>query len=331
MPIASFTTFPNLPMQLRSRPDRRTKNDRHAQNSRLPIPRGNPGLTWFSIIYVAGVLAGIAIALSGAFEPEYLLFEGLGHLCILVAWGYFVIPNAVKKEAGDRIQTAGYLHTLIGFSAAIVNLESAAGSGGFSDILYPLGSALSTSIVGWLLGGEISSMGADYEKVFVRSEFDKLAYELATVSENLRHVHSDYVTTIQQSSQAYKELQAQQESLVNRHQELQQALMQRNEANAEELADASSKMSQFLTQTSARLESLDALFARTVNDLKAVEPMIGSFSELQEKSDLASINLSEVAKAAKRTAQYLNESKALISELETLLDYVVTTKAKYES
>ncbi|AFZ42593.1 hypothetical protein PCC7418_0359 [Halothece sp. PCC 7418] len=288
-------------------------------------------LAGFTFIYVLGILLGMVIAISQVFSTEILLIEGLSHLFILVIWGFFFLPQSQKEEAGNRIQTAGYLHTLIGFASALILLGSSAfNQGELNAILYPLGSALSTSIVGWLLGGEISSLGENYEKKRVKSEFQQLIDEIQEFTGAIQEVHSTYLSTMTQVYRSYRQLQEEQENLLRQHQDLQSRIMEETQNFHYNLfttnTEATQELNQLFTQSSERLQELETLVARTTEEMKHLDPLLDSFSQLKNNSDLATNNLAEVAQASRRTAQYLNESQALMRELEKLLDYITTVK-----
>ncbi len=288
-------------------------------------------LAGFTLIYVLGIILGMVIAVSKVFSNEILLIEGLSHLLILVIWGFFLIPQSLKEEAGNRIQTAGYLHTLIGFASALILLgETAFDQEALNEILYPLGSALSTSIVGWLLGGEISSLGENYEKKIVRSEFQQLIDEIQAFTGAIQEIHTTYLSTMTQVYRSYRQLQDEQETLLREHQNSQQKIMEETQNFHDYLLktnnEASQQLNQLFKQSIDCLESLDSLMARITEEMKYLEPVLDSFSQLKTNSDLATNNLAEVAQASRRTAQYLNESRALMTELENLLEYITTVK-----
>ncbi|MDR9403811.1 MAG: hypothetical protein RI580_10260 [Halothece sp. Uz-M2-17] len=288
-------------------------------------------LAGFTFIYVVGIILGMVIAISQVFPTEILLIEGLSHLLILVIWGFFFLPQSMKEEAGNRIQTAGYLHTLIGFASALILLGSSTfNEGELNAILYPLGSALSTSIVGWLLGGEISSLGENYEKKRVKSEFQQLIDEIKEFTGAIQEVHSSYLSTITQVYRSYRQLQEEQENLLRKHQELQYKIMEETQTFHDSLlttnTQANQDLNQLFTNTTERLQELEQLVTRTTEEMKHLDPLLDSFSQLKSNSDLATNNLSEIAQASRRTAQYLNESQTLMQELEKLLDYITTIK-----
>jgi len=295
------------------------------------MPYSHSSLAGFTLIYGVGIILGMVIAISQIFPTEILLIEGLSHLLVLVVWGFFFLPQSLKEEAGNRIQTAGYLHTLIGFASALILLGgSSLNQGELNEVLYPLGSALSTSIVGWLLGGEISSLGENYEKKRVKSEFQELVDEINGFTEAVQEIHSAYLSTMTQVYRSYRQLQEEQENLLKKHQQIQYQIMEDTQTFHHELLNtnnqASQQLNQLFTQSTERLQELDNLLSRTTEEMKTLEPLLDSLSQLKSNSDLATTNLAEVSQSARRTAQYLNESRALMTELENLLDYITYVK-----
>ena len=206
----------------------------------------------FSLFYVFGVVVGVVVALTDLFPSEFLLVVGLTHLLLLVVWGLLLLPRSLKQGAGERVQTAGYLHTLIGFAAALLSLER--GDVELTAVLYPLGSALSTSIIGWLLGGEISSLGVQAERRALDSEYQQVARELAAFSEALRQVHGAYLSTVERTIDAYHDLHAQQVGLLQQHQQLQAKLIGDSEQAYSRLAETQGQLG----------DRLNALFAQSI-------------------------------------------------------------------
>lgn len=206
----------------------------------------------FSLFYAFGIVVGVIVALTELFPSEFLLVVGLTHLLLLVVWGLLLLPRSLKQAAGERVQTAGYLHTLIGFAAALLSLDR--GDVELSAVLYPLGSALSTSIIGWLLGGEIASLGVNPDRRSLDSEYQQMAREMADFSEALRQSHHMYLSTIERATDAYRELHVQQIDLLRQHQQLQNKLIGDSEGAYSRLAETQGQLG----------DRLNALFAKSI-------------------------------------------------------------------
>ncbi|MFM7560317.1 hypothetical protein, partial [Cylindrospermopsis raciborskii] len=103
----------------------------------------------FKIWYLGGI--GLSIVLTvfahvnknNELSPLIVVF-GVGHVFILAIMGRIQRPKD-RAAAGLRVQTSGYLHTLIGFSAALFQLDP---ENLLATIVVPLSYALFTSIVG---------------------------------------------------------------------------------------------------------------------------------------------------------------------------------------
>ena len=203
----------------------------------------------FLAFYWLGIPLAVVVALSDKVAqfsyveinlPDvsaYLLAFSLGHMVILVALG-FMLLSPFHTLAGDKIQTAGYLHTLIGFTAALVRLDP--DSFNLISILVPLASALMTSIIGWFLGGEIESRFASATPDPIRLGAEKLTAEFENFASAVRHVHEEYVQIIQQASEDYEGLKAKQSQIV---------------AESTQIADQLNQTFKTISQSAARVET----------------------------------------------------------------------------
>ena len=143
--------------------------------------------------YVIGIVLTIVIAFLQVFttliSPILILIIGISHLLWLIYLGYQLGDQPYRLiGAGNRIQSAGYLHTLIGFITALSLLQQKEFE--ISQLAVPLSSALITSLMGWLFGGEITAKG----------ETDKPELEKAT---------SQIVEALQEYYRSINEIQQQ--------------------------------------------------------------------------------------------------------------------------
>lgn len=117
-------------------------------------------------IYFAGIGLSVALAFSIpfgtlAFDGNTLLFLAIGasHVALLSFLGYQLKPDVAGRskiyDAGRQIENAGYFHTLIGFMLAVLELSQDPFN--FENLGFPLASALITSLLGWLFGGEVKA------------------------------------------------------------------------------------------------------------------------------------------------------------------------------
>lgn len=159
------------------------------------------GVYWFGIVF-AGLMAATG---NPAFRSSvlhigdlsgYLLRFGVIHMLMLVSLGFLVArPN--KPVAGGKIQTAGYLHTLIGFAAALLLIDSPTFS--LPSLISPLGSAVFTSIIGWFAGGEIAERGSSRRESFIDTKMDAVAKEFEDFAVGVRRIHEKYITTLRET------------------------------------------------------------------------------------------------------------------------------------
>ena len=148
----------------------------------------------FVLLYYAGLTLATAIAVSGAQKQlfagrvyfadysEHIFAAALIHMLVLIAAGFVIARD--KALAGSRVQTAGYLHTLIGFSVAMAHV-SVTQDFSAGQVMVPLSAALITSILGWLFGGEIATRAAAASAGDVGSGFDVLRSATELLAETM--------------------------------------------------------------------------------------------------------------------------------------------------
>nr|VFJ86367.1 MAG: hypothetical protein BECKH772A_GA0070896_1000125 [Candidatus Kentron sp. H]VFJ88199.1 MAG: hypothetical protein BECKH772B_GA0070898_1000116 [Candidatus Kentron sp. H]VFJ95426.1 MAG: hypothetical protein BECKH772C_GA0070978_1000225 [Candidatus Kentron sp. H] len=162
---------------------------------------------YFIYTYRSGIVIAISIAVTMVifdFSFNILLFS-LPYMLILIFLGYR-LSVAERNMAGERIQTAGYLHTLIGFSIALLHVRGSQEGFNIIEVMQPLGSALITSILGWFAGGELSSIKRDGDIPGIKDEMGRLSAELDGFTNMVRAVHENYIKTIQGFSEEYGKL-----------------------------------------------------------------------------------------------------------------------------
>jgi len=242
--------------------------------------------------YGIGLIGAFTLALTGRQDitvlrdllgdrTGYLKYFGIAHMLLLCFLG-FMVSRPGKPVAGSRIQTAGYLHTLIGFAAALLVLNAADAK--LNTLVGLLGNALFTSILGWAVGSEIVDAGGDARRreLFGDATGD-VAKEFEGFADGVRRVHAAYLTALRG---AVAEL--------------------RKEADT--LKDAKA--------------ATDALGRNLLPVAEASESLLTNLRELASRSREAKDGLRETAAAARETATYLKESRVLIAELERLLEFV---------
>lgn len=161
-------------------------------------------------VYVAGIAATIAIAVFVVFVPAVapswlILVAGITHLLVLTYFAWRVGDRPyVLTQAGNRVQSAGYLHTLIGFSSAVITLGQ--GSLDISALSVPLSSALVTSLIGWWAGGEISARG-EAENPSLEKATQQIVQTLESYSNRLLSVQEKHLNKFEQDSNRLLSLQ----------------------------------------------------------------------------------------------------------------------------
>ena len=148
----------------------------------------------FVLLYYAGLTLATAIAVSSAQKQlfagrvyfadysEHIFATALVHMLVLIVAGFVIARD--KALAGSRIQTAGYLHTLIGFSIAMAHV-SITQNFSAAQVMVPLSAALITSILGWLFGGEIAARAAAASAGDVGRGFDVLRSAAELLAETM--------------------------------------------------------------------------------------------------------------------------------------------------
>ncbi|MHB2150001.1 hypothetical protein ACX8XP_13155 [Calditrichota bacterium LG25] len=178
--------------------------------------------------YRLGIVTALLIAFSGnphtaKFDffiddySNYLFTFSVSHMILLILIGVG-ISKPYHVFAGTKIQTAGYLHTLIGFSAALFQIDPESFS--IFSFIIPIGSALVTSIIGWFVGGEIVERYSLTPQKSMQNEVEKVAVELEGFAKALRVVHEEYINTVNEASKEYKELNKKQTMFLKRGQKL---------------------------------------------------------------------------------------------------------------
>lgn len=152
----------------------------------------------FNLLYWSGMVGAVGLAFSPLFLADaghavrLLLPFSVAHMAVLSVMGFLVLGEA-GRLAGEKVQTAGYLHTLNGFSAALL-LLTLGPDGASLDLrafLAPLGSALLTSVIGWFVGGEIVGRGTLQQTASLADESLRAAQEMQNVTSAMRTLHQE--------------------------------------------------------------------------------------------------------------------------------------------
>ncbi len=295
----------------------------------------------FKIIYLAGI--GISIGLSipqvasqSNFLSEVVRFLGVSHVILLAVLGFKMNQPKDKVAAGLRVQTSGYLHTLIGFTAALFQLNP---QNLLGTIVTPLSYALITSIVGWCLGGELVNEFHEEETSLITVEAQKVADELKSFADVLTVTHKKYIEKIANASEVFEEnlgkVGASYERMIDTY-EVQ--LNRLNTKQSELLNQLETYQKQFINSQNNCYTEIDNAIRKSIESSYKLSNSIDSLSSALSTSELSSIThnvttlneqtkfasdgMSQVASQSYEVAKYLNDSQILIKELEKLLDSI---------
>lgn len=258
-------------------------------------------------IAVAGIFSTAQDTIIGiAYLPDfssYILLISISHMLLLIALG-FKAASENQPLFGEKIQTAGYLHTLIGFSIALLHISNIDFS--LIDVMQPLGSALITSILGWFFGSEIASMGKSAATKSINNEMDAVATELSGFLAAIKKAHESYVTTIYKVADDYQSLHQQQKTIINHSTHF-----------AEQLESQFNSTSKTLDQLSETIDAATQRLGKSFNhDFK------NASDQILENAIAHANALKQASTEAKNTGQYLKETKVLINELEKYIEYL---------
>lgn len=125
-----------------------------------------------------------------AFTNIFLLF-GILHILSLSTFTYFILKKKdeyyTRSTLSSKIQTCGYLYTLVGFAMSLINLQT--GSLSINTLAPPIGFAIFTSILGWFIGGEFEQSDPNVE---ANEKFKELARNIGTFSNMVVNATDDF-------------------------------------------------------------------------------------------------------------------------------------------
>lgn len=279
----------------------------------------------FRGVYWIGLLSAIFLAFTqpwaGLLPPLFdekwtftLLVVSVSHVLLLAGMGFLLKWDGERTyyvHAGGQVQTAGYLHTLIGFGAALLVFDpgGAAGPGqlNLTEVLYPIGSALLTSILGWFFGGEIVGRDAREEpEVVARDQLLDLVDHLESFMERARDRHQAYVDALESIVETQNTLRERQQSVLIDTTEMAETVT----STLEGLDDTAARIDDHLTSVASSLQ--EGLNAEQLQEsLHGIHDEAKSLNEgLGETSDhVSAVNhhLRESRESAKKTLENLDQ------------------------
>ncbi|MEB3311057.1 MAG: hypothetical protein VKJ02_12555 [Snowella sp.] len=289
---------------------------------------------YFAGIFLSGLLTVIFSVNTNVSRLVWLV--GVGHVCILAFLGFKMKEPKHKIAAGLRVQTSGYLHTLIGFCGALLQLQP---QNLLETIKIPLSYALITSIIGWWFGGELVNEFHEEETNLITTEAQKIADELKSFSDILTVTHKKYVEKIANASEVFEENLGKVGASYERMLDTYEVQINRlNTKQSDLLNQLENYQKQFInSQNTCYIEMDNAIKTSIDSSYKlntSVDSLIRSLSTkellsitsnvaaLNEQTKLASENMGKVANTSDEVAKYLDNSQVLIKELEKLLDLI---------
>lgn len=310
-------------------------------------------MKFFKTIYFSGIILGIIFSIplvtksinqispSDSITNSLIVFFGVGHVIYLAFLGWKMTNPADKLGAGLRVQTAGYLHTLVGFTAALFQLNP---NDLLNSIIGPLSYALLTSVFGWLFGGELVNDSQEEESIGVEKEAKKVSQELRSFADEMAVIHRKYLERIENSSQGFEENLAKVSAAYERMFDSYSATLNRlNTKQNELLEQLSNSQGKFIQEQNNSYESMNNAINQSislsyslhesvenfVNKLSDLSSLSDNMGYLNEQTNLAAQSMQETADASYQTSQYLNNSRVLIEELEKVLESVAKSKGVY--
>lgn len=306
----------------------------------------------FKIVYLVGiVLSGVLTFVSSDKNnteiSKLVWLVGVSHVFVLAMIGFRMERSKDKAAAGLRVQTSGYLHTLIGFSGALFQLDP---QNLLATIVVPLSYALFTSIIGWFFGGELVNEFDGGGAVDIGNEGERIAQEFHIFAENLGRefknfsdslsaIHEQYSRKIEDASNsfefhlekvgaAYKRMVDAQEKQLTKLNTKQSELLAQLEDYQKRFIDSQNscygKMDNAIQESINSSDKLNASVDALTSALSTKElfSITSNFVYLSEQTKVASDNMGQVATTSKNVAKYLEESKILIDQLEKLLSSI---------
>ncbi len=186
---------------------------------------------FFLTAYRAGILIGfliLVIVLVGgkrlATHSESLAGLGWFFLVFGIAFVFFIGRQGFKVDeenrliAGNKVQTAGYLYTLFGFSLILLMIRQEE-TPDIQALMFPMGGALITSILGWFLGGEISERTSKDAELSIEPATSRLISNLETFVGELEGVHQGYLTAMNGLIASHTELHGKHSEMIAKQEE----------------------------------------------------------------------------------------------------------------
>ncbi|NLQ05460.1 hypothetical protein B7O87_00405 [Cylindrospermopsis raciborskii CENA303] len=295
----------------------------------------------FKIVYLVGiVLSGVLTFVSSDKNnteiSKLVWLVGVSHVFVLAMIGFRMERSKDKAAAGLRVQTSGYLHTLIGFSGALFQLDP---QNLLATIVVPLSYALFTSIIGWFFGGELVNEFDGQPAGGITNEAEILIREFQSFADSLSAIHKQYIQKIKDASDSFESQLQKVGAAYERMVDTQEVQFDRlSKKQSELLAQLEDYQKRFIDSQNSCYGEMDNAIQESINSsnklnasvdaltsalsTKELFSITSNFVYLSEQTKVASDNMGQVATTSKNVAKYLEESKILIDQLEKLLSSI---------
>ena len=267
-------------------------------------------LRWFKLLYFAGIVGGFAIAFRMKELPEYAFFAwSSGHMVLLII-AACLVPKQDGAAAGVRVQTAGYLYALTGFMGAIYGMRDLSD---VSRITTPLAAALFTSVLGWFVGGEIVE----------RTPAASTDHETSTAS-----VAAETLDHIRESINAMQEALRSFVALCDNAGEATRQMTHGHLELSKQVAASSSHLEKVTTSTVDAFAGFETRLTavRLAFDQHFGQEFTGSIQSVSQSSMTLARNLETASRNADDTAQYLSQSRVLLTEVSAIMKSIAAAR-----
>jgi chromosome segregation ATPase len=264
------------------------------------------------------------------------LLVGVSHVCFLAFLGFQMKEPKQKIACGLRVQTSGYLHTLIGFCGALLQLQP---QNLLETIKIPLSYALVTSIIGWWFGGELVNRFHEEDDDPIKDEVEKIASKFRSFSDEITVIHEKYIKQIESSAKSFQDNMSEVGASYERMIKTYEAQLNRlNSKQSELLNQLESYQKQFVNSQNSCYRAIESEIKKSIElsyslngsieslsssfSTKYISSITSNITSLNEHTKLASDGMNQVASQSYDVAKYLNDSQILIEQLEKLLDSI---------
>lgn len=231
------------------------------------------------------------------------------HMLVLIAIGGSLLKSLEDRTvASVKIQTAGYLHTLIGFTAALLNISQInAEQFSFIPLLAPLGSALITSILGWFVGGELGAQPTVSSATAIQTDISMVQENLRLFATEITAIHHSYIQSVRQTAdemtslhQRYQQLHDQQHDALQDAQEVATKLHKQLEPMATFMSPMTEAVEQFSTTLAIATKQINTHLSQS---------FLRDFEQTLQHTQAIQTNLANLVEGFRELSTIINEAQ----------------------